>query len=287
MDLTKLEAAIGPKTRAIVIIHTYGNPMDMDAVTDICKRHNLVLIEDNCESMGATFKGKYAGTFGVAGSMSTYFSHHITNMEGGLIVTDDHSLLEAMRLQRAHGWSREADGHAAYMAKYPNIDPRFIFVDTGYNLRPTEVQSAMGMIQIEKLGAINAARREAAHYLNSRFAEWGDLFQTVQETKGGESVWFGYCVQLKPAAGFTVKDIRSFLESKGIETRPVIAGNMTRHPVLQGRNYRLADDMTSANSVMDNGFAMPCHHDVKGAAATYMADCVAEFVAQVKTRKAA
>jgi len=286
MDTAKLEAAIGPKTRAMMIIHTYGNPMDMDVVTDMCKYHNLLLIEDNCESMGASFKGKQAGTFGVAGSMSTYFSHHITTMEGGLIVTDDYELMEAMRLQRAHGWSREADRHAEYMAKYPNIDPRFIFVDTGYNLRPTEVQAAMGLLQIDKLGQINAARREAAAYLNSRFAEWNDLFTTVTETPGGESVWFGYCVQIKDGAGFDVRDIRSFLESKGIETRPVIAGNMTRHPVLNGRSYRMGDDMPNANKVMDCGFAIPCHHAVKGAAATYMANCIAEFVSQ-RARKAA
>lgn len=286
MDLAKLEAAIGPKTKALMLIHTYGNPMDMDKVQDICSRHNLLLIEDNCESMGATFKGKQAGTFGVAGSMSTYFSHHITTMEGGLIVSDDYSLIEAMRLQRAHGWSREADAHPQYMAQYPNIDPRFIFVDTGYNLRPTEVQAAMGMLQIDKLAEINANRREAAAYLNSRFADWSDLFQTVEETKGGESVWFGYCVQIKDGAGFGVKDIRSFLEAKGIESRPVIAGNMTRHPVLNGRNYRLGDDMPNANKVMDTGFAIPCHHAVKGAAATYMADCIAEFVSQ-HARKAA
>ncbi|MBV8939053.1 MAG: aminotransferase class I/II-fold pyridoxal phosphate-dependent enzyme, partial [Alphaproteobacteria bacterium] len=157
-DYAKLEAAITSKTRAIMLVHVYGNPCDMDIILALAKKHDLYVIEDTCESMGATFKGKHVGTLGDCGTMSFYYSHHITTFEGGICFTDNFDLVELMRVLRAHGWSREADEKEKYIREYPDIDPRFIFINQGYNLRPTEVQAAMGMQQLPKL----------AHYVKNR-----------------------------------------------------------------------------------------------------------------------
>ena len=175
-DLNKLEAAITPKTRAIMLVHVYGNPCDMDGLMAIAKKHNLQVIEDSCESMGAYYKGKAIGTFGRVATFSTYFSHHITTLEGGVTVTDDFELIEIMRMLRAHGWSRETDEHQKYVSQYSHIDPRFIFINLGYNLRATEVQAVMGQIQLPKLKTFVAQRRENCAYYLAEFAKYSEFF---------------------------------------------------------------------------------------------------------------
>ncbi|MDD9911796.1 MAG: aminotransferase class I/II-fold pyridoxal phosphate-dependent enzyme [Alphaproteobacteria bacterium] len=287
MDLAQAEAAITSKTRAIMPIHTYGNPCDIDTMMDLVNKHNLILIEDSCETMGGRYKGKATGSFGRVGTFSTYFSHHITTLEGGICVTEDFDLLEVMRVQRAHGWSREGEKHAEYVAANPTIDPRFIFVDTGYNLRPTEVQAAMGLIQIDKLASINKRRQRAAEQYKTRFAQYSNWLHIQKSTEGAEHVWFGLPIILDESAPFELKEITQFIQSKNIETRPVIAGNMTRHPVMKGKTWRQHGELPNADVVMSRGFALPCHHDVCEDACTYVCDVVDQFMAQYTATAAA
>jgi CDP-6-deoxy-D-xylo-4-hexulose-3-dehydrase len=259
-DLNKLEAAISPKTRAIKLVHVYGNPCNMDGLMAIAKKHNLIVIEDSCESMGAYYKNKAVGTFGRIASFSFYFSHHITTLEGGISVTDDFDLAETIKVMRAHGWSREADEHKKYAEMYKDIDPRFIFINTGYNLRPTELQAAMGQFQIPKLAGLVKNRRAVVHAYQQRFEKWKDIFDFQEEEKDSYSSWFGFGFVVKPNAKFNVKDITSYLQANKIETRPIIAGNMAAHPAFKQINYRISGNLDNSNNIMKNGFAIGCHH---------------------------
>ena len=279
-DMNKLEAAIGPKTRAIMLVHVYGNPCDMDALMALAKKHNLQVIEDSCESMGAYYKGKAIGTFGRVATFSTYFSHHITTLEGGMTVTDEFELIEIMRMLRAHGWSRETDEHKKYVEQYSHIDPRFIFINLGYNLRATEVQAVMGQVQLPKLKTFVKQRRENCAYYLQEFAKYSEFFDYQQETPGAESSWFGFGFTLKKGAPFKVADVTKFLNSKGIETRPIIAGNMSKHPVMAHYAHKVSGTLENSDNIMQNGFAIGCHHAILAPAREYVAAQMAEFIKQ-------
>lgn len=277
-DLNKLEDAITPKTRAIKLVHVYGNPCDMDGIMAIAKKHNLIVIEDSCESMGAYYKNKAVGTFGRIASFSFYFSHHITTLEGGISVTDDFELTETLRVLRAHGWSREADEHAKYVAKYKDIDPRFIFINTGYNLRPTELQAAMGSQQLPKLAQLVKNRRAVVHAYQNKFSKWKDIFDFQEEQKDGYSSWFGFGFVVKENAKFTVKEITSYLQANKIETRPIIAGNMAAHPAFEHINYRTSGSLENADRIMKRGFAIGCHHALTPETADFVENKISEFL---------
>ncbi len=282
LDLNKVEAAITPKTKAIMLVHVYGNPCDMDALMALAKKYNLQVIEDTCESMGAYYKGKAVGTFGRVATFSFYFSHHITTLEGGITVTDDFELAETMRIMRAHGWTREADEHAKYVAKYPDIDPRFIFVNLGYNLRPTECQARMGQIQLPKLaGFVNQRRANVATYFKN-LSKYSDIFDFQHETAESRSSWFGFSIILKDKCPFKVKEISDFLKAHKVENRPIIAGNIGYHPVMKMYEHRMAGDQSASNNIMKNGFAFGCHQAMNEEAVNYVCSKVDEFVANYK-----
>ncbi len=286
-DLNKLESAISDKTRAIMPVHVYGNPCDMDAIMDIAGRHDLQVIEDCCEAMGGVYKGKPVGSFGRIGTFSFYYSHHITTLEGGICVTDEHELAETMRIMRAHGWSREADNHQQYVEKYPDIDPRFIFVNLGYNLRPTECQAAMGSVQLPKLDRIVITRRENAAFFRRELDKFSEFFAFQDETAGAESSWFGFGIIVKDSAPFDVADITAHLKQRNIETRPVIAGNIARHPVFEHYEHRIAGTSENSDNIMQNGFAFGCHHAIDTNAREYVVGAIAEFMDSQESRRVA
>lgn len=280
-DYDKLEAAITPHTKAIMAVHVYGNPCDMGILTALAKKYHLTLIEDTCESMGATFNDKKVGTFGDIGTMSLYYSHHITTFEGGLCFTDDFNLIERMRILRAHGWSREADNRAEYEKQYPDIDPRFIFLDAGYNLRPTEVQAVIGMKQLPKLDGFMLARRKARNLYKIRLRKYEEYFRFQQEQVRGVANWFGFCLTLKDKCPFTRKQITDFLQRNGVETRPIIAGNIARHPALKLYNHRIAGNLDTADNIMQRGFAIGCHHAITEEHVDYVIGVFDWFMKQI------
>lgn len=286
IDPAQIARAIGPKTRAVMPVPIYGNPCDMDAIGAIAKKHGLAVIEDSCESLGATYKGKHVGSFGRVGTFSFYYSHHITTLEGGMVVTDDFELAETMRALRAHGWTREMDQPKKHLDANPDINAKFLFVNTGYNLRATEPQAAMGSAQLRKLDAFIKIRDENAKTWLRDLAPYADLFEFVSVTPGAASSWFGFPMRVKPGAPFTARGLMEYFQARGIEMRPLNAGNIAVQPAIRRHPHRVVGDLPHANDIMKNGFTFGNHQHVDAAARGYVTATLRAFVAEKTGRKA-
>lgn len=284
LDPAEVARAIGPKTRAVMIVPVYGNPCDMQAILEICRRHDLVLIEDCCEALGTLYDGKPVGTFGRVGTFSFYYSHHITTMEGGMCVTHDFELAETMRIVRAHGWVREVENPQPYYDQNPTIDPRFLFVNVGYNLRPMELQGAMGSVQLPKLEGFVQKRCQSAAALRAGLEPYADLFAFQEETPKGRHAWFGFPMTLREKAPFSVSALRTFLKQSGIESRPVICGNVALQPGVQLYPHRVSGTLAHATNVMNRGLAIPSHHAMDAAACDYVAGRIRAFLETAEGR---
>ncbi len=279
MDPNEVERAVGPKTRALMPVHVYGNPCDMNALIDICDRRELILIEDACESMGATYDGRPVGRFGRVGAFSFYFSHHITTLEGGICVTGDDELAETMRIVRAHGWIRDVENPERYAAQHPEIDPRFLFVNLGYNLRMTEVQAAIGMVQLPKLAGFVDARRDVAAEWLRAVAPFESVVAVQRETPKARHSWFGFPLTVRPGAPFTCTDFRAYFERAGIETRPIICGNIALQPGMALHPHRTVGDLKHATNVMKNSFSFANHQSLCTASRRHVTDSIRAFMA--------
>jgi len=282
MDPEKIEEAISPKTKAIFSVPIYGNPCDMDEIIIICEKYNLMLIEDCCESMGATYKEKPVGSFGRVGSFSFYYSHHITTLEGGICVTDDFELAEMMRIIRAHGWVRQVENKDKWIKKYPDFDPKFLFVNEGYNLRITEPQASMGLIQIDKLNNfIEKRTSNAKNYLDS-LSKYSDFFSFQETTKNSKSSYFGFPLIVKENNIFNRDEICFYLNSNGIETRPIIAGNIARQPANSLFNHRISGELLNSDIIMDNGFSIGVHQSLCNDSMNYVKEVFSNFFKERK-----
>ncbi len=277
IDPAAINVATTPKIRAIMPVHVYGNPCNMDAIRDICSDYRLALIEDCCEALGATYGGQPVGSFGDIGTFSFYFSHHITTFEGGMCVTGSRRLAEMMRIQRAHGWVRDCLFPDIHTRGHQDIDPRFLFVNSGYNLRPTEVDAAIGMVQLPKLEGFVESRRENASNMIAGLnaIPW---LTPQKEQPGGESSWFGLPITISKDVPFTVGEIRKYLSAYDIETRPVICGNVARQPGFLKHPHRIVGDLENANAVMDRGFSLPCHQGMGAAECGYVLRTIGRFL---------
>lgn len=272
LDMDEVERAISPKTRAIMPVHVYGNPCDMDALRDIVARHNLILIEDCCEALGARFRDRPVGSFGQVGTFSFYYSHHITTLEGGMCVTDDDELAELMRILRAHGWIREVKDRERWLRQYPDIDPRFLFVNAGFNLRATELQGAMGLLQLPKLPAFVEGRRRSHAYFSDALKEFGNVLRFQSETPSAFSSCFGFAVTLRDGDRFSRKEITAALNAARIETRPIICGNLAQQPAMKLFPHRLAGTLSNATHAMNHSFSFGNHQFVDEAACAYLVE---------------
>ena len=264
-DLAALAGAITERTRAIMVVNLLGNPNDFDALRAIIGDRNIVLIEDNCESMGATFGGRECGTFGVMGTFSTFFSHHISTMEGGLIVTDDEELYHILLALRAHGWTRNLPKFNRVTGEKSDdpFEESFRFVLPGYNLRPLEMSGALGRAQLAKLPRLIEGRRANGALWQQAMADH-PLFRIQRET--GESSWFGFSLVLRPESGLTRREVLSRLDTLGFETRPIVSGNFTKNPVLRLMDHSLHGPMAHAEEIDLNGFFIGNHHyDIRDA----------------------
>ena len=258
MDLDLAEAAIGPRTKAIFAVNLLGNPNDFARLTDIAKRHNLVLLEDNCESLGAKDNGVWAGTAGLMGTFSAFFSHHISTMEGGMILTDDEQLYQELTSLRAHGWTRELPQENFVHHKSGDMfDDLFRFVLPGYNVRPLEMSGAIGIEQNKKIPALIAARRENAAYFQKVF----DGCESVRiQKETGESSWFGFSFILEGALSGRRPEVVAALSASGVESRPIVAGNFTRNPVMKYLDAQVPDSLPAADRAHDDGLFVGNHH---------------------------
>lgn len=252
-DLTALESAITSKTKLIMAVNLLGNPNDFSKIKKLISGKNIELIEDNCESMGAVFEGKQAGTFGVMGTFSCFFSHHISTMEGGFVTTDDEELYHILLCLRAHGWTRNLPKHnkVTGVKSDNDFEEAFRFVLPGYNVRPLEMSGAVGIEQIKKLpGFINTRRENAALFV--------DLFKgsehlTIQK-EVGESSWFGFSFVIKTTSPVKRLKLIEFLTKAGVECRPIVTGNFAKNEVLKWFDHEIHGNLTNADLIDQHGF---------------------------------
>lgn len=258
MDLDLAEAAIGPRTKAIFAVNLLGNPNDFARLISLSEQHGLVLLEDNCESLGAKDNGIWAGTAGLMGTFSAFFSHHISTMEGGVILTDDEQLYQELTSLRAHGWTRELPQENFVHHKSGDMfDDLFRFVLPGYNVRPLEMSGALGIEQIKKVPSLIAGRRDNAAYFQEKFAGL-DTVRIQKET--GDSSWFGFSFVLEGALAGRRGEVVTALTAAGIESRPIVAGNFTRNPVMKYLTAEVPDSLPAADKVHDDGLFVGNHH---------------------------
>jgi len=224
----------------------------MDALFALCRKEGLGLIEDCCEALGAEYEGRPVGTFGDVATFSFYYSHHITTMEGGMVVTLNHDLAETLRIQRAHGWVRDCERPQVWTERFPGFDPKFLFVDIGYNLRMTEPQAAMGLCQLPKIKGIVEKRRENL----KRYQEALPWLRVQKHSPGSSCFGFNFFV-----SGYRNR-IAKALNAAGIETRPIIAGNLARQPALKRYPHRVSGSLQNADHVLDLGLSVGCHQGI-------------------------
>lgn len=258
LDLDLVEDAIGPRTRAIFTVNLLGNPNDYVRLGEIAEGHGLVVIEDNCESLGARHSDHAAGTFGIMGTFSAFFSHHISTMEGGLVLTDDERLSQYLMSLRAHGWTRELPvrNHVHDKTGDPFND-HFRFVLPGYNVRPLEMSGALGIEQLKKVPSLIAGRRENASYFTDKFSSLAGV-RTQRET--GESSWFGFSMILEDHLAGRRSDVVSALTAAGVEVRPIVAGNFTLNPVMKYLDAIVPESLPAADKVHVDGLFVGNHH---------------------------
>jgi dTDP-4-amino-4,6-dideoxygalactose transaminase len=249
--------AVSNRTRAILPVHLLGNPVDMESLVSAARERDLWVIEDTCESLGSTVGGRMAGSFGELGTFSFYFSHHITTVEGGMLVTDDDRLADLARSMRAHGWTREMSNREELEAASPWIDPRFLFVNLGYNFRPTELQAAFGLVQLTRLEEFNERRRANARFLVDALADLTPKLTFVTEQEGGRSTWFGFAVMLPD--GETRRALSRHLEDRQIATRPIVAGNLAVQPAFRDNPHRTVGSLENATKIGERGLFIGNH----------------------------
>jgi CDP-6-deoxy-D-xylo-4-hexulose-3-dehydrase len=261
MDLDKLEAAITDKTRAILSVNLLGNPNDYMRMNEIIAERNIFILEDNCESMGATIDGKQAGTFGKMGTYSSFFSHHIATMEGGCVVTDDEELYHILLCIRAHGWTRNLPKFNKVSGEKSDdaFEESFKFMLPGYNVRPLEMSGALGIEQLKKLPSFIETRRENAKLFQSLFANH-PYIDIQQET--GSSSWFGFSLILNENAPYSRSELVKLLIENGIECRPIVTGNFLKNKeVLEYFDYEIAGSLEAAEYLDEHGLFVGNHQN--------------------------
>lgn len=258
-DLKKLKSAVTNKTKVILAVNLLGNPNNFSEIKKIIGTKNILIIEDNCESLGAEFKNKKTGTIGLLGTFSFYFSHHISTMEGGMIVTDDKELYHILLSLRAHGWTRNLPKDNLVSPKSNNdFDESFRFVLPGYNLRPLEMSGAIGSVQLKKLPKFVIQRRKNADLFLKKMEKYDNL---IVQKEIGLSSWFGFSLIIKPGLNKNRKELLKLLKNRGFECRPIVTGNFTKNEVLKYFDYESSDDLINANWIDKNGLFIGNHQN--------------------------
>lgn len=257
-DLKKLKTAVTNKTKIILAVNLLGNPNNFKEIKKIIDKKDIILIEDNCESLGAEFENKKAGTMGLLGTFSFFFSHHISTMEGGMIVTDNEELYHILLSLRAHGWTRDLpeDNLLAKKSKN-NFNDSFKFVLPGYNLRPLEMSGAIGIIQLNKFKEFLKIRQDNASMFLEIMKKYDDI---ITQKEIGTSSWFGFSLVIKPESSRSRNDLVKTLNILGFECRPIVAGNFAKNAVVDYFDYETHDDLGNASWIDENGLFIGNHH---------------------------
>lgn len=292
IDVTQLEPALSKKTKAIMIAHTLGNPFNVRAVKEFCEKHQLWLIEDNCDALGSKYAGQYTGTFGDIATSSFYPAHHITTGEGGAVYTNDpllHRIVNSMR-----DWGRDCicpsgqdntcqHRFSQQFGELPyGYDHKYVYSHFGYNLKMTEMQSSIGCAQLEKLPAFIAARKKNWQRLRSGLDDLSPYFILPEATPKSDPSWFGFVLTVRDEAGFSRDDIVHYLEGKKIQTRMLFAGNIIKHPCFDGMrtvvNQRIVSELKTTDYVMNNTFWIGVYPEINYKMFSYMLNSITHFI---------
>jgi CDP-6-deoxy-D-xylo-4-hexulose-3-dehydrase len=264
IDAQKIEDAITPKTKAIMLAHTLGNPFNLEVVTGLCKKYNLWLIEDCCDALGSTYKDKLIGTFGDIATLSFYPAHHITMGEGGAVFTNNRLLKDIAESFR--DWGRDCycppgkDNTCGKrfcwkLGSLPEgYDHKYTYSHLGYNLKITDMQAACGLAQLTKLENFISRRRENYNYLHERLKNCEEFLVLPAPTEHSNPSWFGFPITLKPEAPISRVDLLAYLDQNKIGTRLLFAGNLVRQPYMLGRNFRISGELNNTDNIMRNTF---------------------------------
>ncbi len=264
IDAAKIEAAITPKTRAIMLAHTLGNPYNLDIITALCKTYNLWLVEDCCDALGSTYRGKLVGTFGDIGTLSFYPAHHITMGEGGAVFTNNAAL--ARIAESFRDWGRDCycqpgkDNSCGKrfdwcLGDLPHgYDHKYTYSHMGYNLKITDMQAACALGQMDKLESFVEARKKNFKLLSELLDDAQDMLILPKATENSDPSWFGFPITLRENAGIERTLLLQKLEEKRIGTRLLFAGNLTKQPYMKGRNWRVSGELTNSDIVMNRTF---------------------------------
>jgi CDP-6-deoxy-D-xylo-4-hexulose-3-dehydrase len=288
IDATLIEAAIGPKTKAIMLAHSLGNPFNLDVVTALCKKHGLWLVEDCCDALGSTYDGKLVGTFGDIGTLSFYPAHHITMGEGGAVFTNNAEL--KLIAESFRDWGRDcycAPGkdntcNKRFCWKLGELpegyDHKYTYSHLGYNLKISDMQAACALGQMDRVDEFVAARKRNFAYLKSRLVSCEEFLHLPQATPKSDPSWFGFPLVLNPESGVKRVDLLNYLDQNKIGTRLLFAGNLTRQPYMIGRNFRISGTLTNTDTVMNQTFWLGVYPGLDEQRLDYMASHVETFL---------
>lgn len=287
IDASLIEAAISPKTKAIMLAHSLGNPFNLEVVTALCKKHNLWLVEDCCDALGATYNGQMVGTFGDIATLSFYPAHHITMGEGGAVFTNSTELKQIAESFR--DWGRDCycppgkdnTCNQRFCWKLGNLpegyDHKYTYSHLGYNLKISDMQAACALAQLERLDEFIAKRCANFAYLKARLQSCADFLLLPEATPNANPSWFGFPLVVREESGVRRKDLIDYLEQNKIATRLLFAGNLTKQPYMIGRNYRVSGELTNTDVVMNQTFWLGTFPALGQPQLDYIAEKLEEF----------
>ncbi|CAM8356026.1 lipopolysaccharide biosynthesis protein RfbH [Candidatus Methylopumilus planktonicus] len=287
IDVEKIEAAISPKTKAIMLAHSLGNPFNINMVMEICREHGLWLIEDNCDALGSRYNGQLTGTFGDIGTLSFYPAHHITMGEGGAVFTNNHEL--KLIAESFRDWGRDcycAPGKdntcgKRFCWKLGNLpegyDHKYTYSHLGYNLKITDMQAACGLAQMDKIDDFVQARKDNFAYLRNRLALCEEFLILPEATPNSDPSWFGFLMTIRPKSDVRRADLINYLDQNKIGTRLLFAGNLTKQPYMFGRNFRISGDLKNTDLVMNNSFWVGVYPGLTEEMLSFIADKIEAF----------
>jgi len=263
IDLNDLNKKITKKTKALMLVHALGNCADMTKLINICKKNKIILIEDTCEALGSTYKNKPLGTFGDFSSFSFYYSHHITSGEGGMVCTKNKKYLEILKSLRSHGWSRDLKNNKTLSKKHKNIDKDWIFINSGFNLRTTDINAAIGLEQLKRIKKILSIRKYNFLKIKKsllRNKKYNNQFIILDDQKHANAAWFGIPIILSSNNKKYKQKIMSNLHRKGIMTRPIISGNFAKQPSIKLYKIKINNQLPNSDLVDKKGFFLGLHN---------------------------
>jgi len=269
IDISKVEAAIGPRTKAIMLAHTLGNPFNLQVIVDLCRKHKLWLIEDCCDALGSTYQGQHVGTFGDIGTLSFYPAHHITMGEGGAVFTNNSDLRQIAESFR--DWGRDCycppgkDNTCGrrFCQKLGNLpegyDHKYTYSHLGYNLKITDMQAACGLAQVDRVEEFVRQRKINFTFIRDQLADCSEFLILPEITPGSDPSWFGFPITLRDAANISRVSLLEYLDQEKVGTRLLFAGNLTKQPYMIGRDYRIAGSLANTDIILNNTFWIGLH----------------------------